>query len=104
MTSEMGAGMKYWLGLNWAIAALSAVMALVMAVVCLIYGLYLGDEPTLEDEFPLVVAAFILFTVVAGLVGAALWGFYRQRRWAWGADVAAIAAVGLVVLFFQALR
>lgn len=65
--------------LNAVIAAAGAAMALILAVVCLIYAVYREEQPRLQAEMPLLLtftAVFALLMLAGGLAFAA-----QQRRW-----------------------
>lgn len=77
MESAAASSMKHLQVLNAVLAAAGAAMALVLAVVCLIYSLYLDRQPQLRAEMPLL----LTFTAVfAGLMLAAGLAFIAQRR------------------------
>lgn len=64
---------------NGVMLAVAAAFAVTMGVVALIYGVYVGSEPRLREDWPAVLAVtgiFFVLTVIAGLA------FHAQRK-AW---------------------
>lgn len=85
---------------NAVMLALAAAFAVTMGVVALIYAVYLGSEPRLQEDWPAVLAVTEVFgalTVMAALT------FHAQRRsksWRWiaqGMMVASFAAGGWIL-------
>ncbi|MBV62667.1 hypothetical protein [Abyssibacter profundi] len=76
--------MRYLYYLNCAMMALSAVLTVVLAVVCLIYVLYLGREPQLQQELRLLFVTTGLFGVMTAGGVVAVLGQHRGRPWHWG--------------------
>ncbi len=79
--SEIPHFMRYLYYLNCAMMALSAVLTVVLAVVCLIYVLYLGREPQLQDELRFLFVTTGLFGVMAVGGVIAVLGQHRSRPW-----------------------
>lgn len=75
--------MRYLYYLNCAMMALSAVLTVVLAVVCLIYVIYMGQEPQLQDELRLLLITTGLFGVMTAGGVAAVIGQRKQRHWHW---------------------
>jgi hypothetical protein len=74
-------------------------MAVVLAVVMLIYGIYLSDHPDLAADMPLLVVTTLIFGLLGGLAALASVASIRSwphRLW-W--DGALIAALPLSLLF-----
>lgn len=63
--------------LNAAAAIIGAAMAVNLAVVCLLYGVHLGQEPRLAADLPALYALTALFAAL-GLAGGA--AFVAQRK------------------------
>ncbi|MBI3171313.1 MAG: hypothetical protein HYZ32_01810, partial [Hydrocarboniphaga effusa] len=75
--------MKHLQILNAVLLATGAVMALVLAVVCLIYSVYLDSEPRLRAEMPLLLTFTALFAALMLAGGLAFFGQHRQWRLRW---------------------
>lgn len=74
-------------------------MAVVLAVVMLIYGVYLSDHPDLAADMPLLLVTTLIFALVGGLAALASLASIKswpRRHW-W--DGTLVAAVPLSVLF-----
>lgn len=69
--------MRYLQMLNVALLLLGAIMALNLAVVCLLYGVHLDSEPRLAADLPRLYELTALFTAL-GLAAAA--PFLGHRR------------------------
>ena len=92
--------MKYLLYLDAVLAAFGAVMAVVLGVVCLIFGVYRGAAPAIGRDFPSLVMVTIAFAALMLVAGVATVGVWRRRRWLWlaqGGLVAAIPAIAAAV-------
>jgi hypothetical protein len=95
---------KYLQILNLAVLALGAALALVMAVVCLLYGVHLDTEPRLRQEFT------GLLTLTAGFAGfgaaGALAFFGHRGRWMlrWPLQALPLAPLAGILLFLLGLR
>lgn len=63
--------------LNAAAAIIGAAMAVNLGVVCLLYGVHLGQEPRLAADMPALYALTALFAAL-GVAGAA--AFVAQRK------------------------
>lgn len=78
-------------------------MALVLAVVVLIYGVYLDAKPGLMDDLP----ALLLTTALFALLGtvATVSSLARARGWnkAWAWDTALLGAIPLTVFALWAI-
>lgn len=96
--------MKYLQIVNAAVWALGAAMALVLAVVCILYAAHLDAAPRLRADLPRLLALTGLF-VLFGAAGAAPF-FAHRRRWPgrWLLQLAPLPVLGAIVLFFLGLR
>lgn len=96
--------MKYLQIVNAAVWALGAAMALVLAVVCILYAANLDAAPQLRADLPRLLKLTGLFALF-GAAGAAPF-FAHRRGWPgrWLLQVAPLPALGTVVLFFLGLR
>jgi hypothetical protein len=89
---------------NAVATALGATMALVLAVVCLQYAVYMGEQPQLRAQMPALVTLTLLFAGF-GLAGGA--AFVGQRRlWPgrWLLQGLPLASLASLVFFFARLR
>jgi len=95
---------KYVQILNAAVLITGAVMAVNLAVVCLLYGVHVDSEPRLGADLPRLYALTGLFTALA-LAGAA--AFLGQRRhWPgrWLLQALPIVPVVGILVFLASLR
>ncbi len=75
----------------------AASIALVLAIIVVIFALSIGRQPAVGREFPSLLTAAALFALLAATAGAAFVGLQRERPWRWFAQAAmwlALAAVG----------
>ena len=93
--------MRYLFYLNCAVMALAAVLATVLAVVCLIYVVYLDREAQLGEELGFLVTTTVIFTVTTAGAALAVVGQYRKRPWHWAGLALWLASIGLVVRLFS---
>ncbi len=98
--SEIPHFMRYLYYLNCAMMALSAVLTVVLAVVCLIYVLYLGREPQLQDELRFLFVTTGLFGVMAVGGVIAVLGQHRSRPWHWAGLGLWVGALTLALRLF----
>lgn len=78
----------------------AASIALVLAMVVVIFALTAGGRPVLGAELPSLLAAAGLFGLLAAAAAAAFVGLQRNRGWRWLAQGAMWLALGLVVLYY----
>ncbi|MBF8293323.1 MAG: hypothetical protein HW417_943 [Steroidobacteraceae bacterium] len=64
----------------------AASIALVLAMVVVIFALSSGTQAAIGAEYPSLLATAGLFTVLAGIAGAAFAGLQRQKPWRWHAQ------------------
>ncbi|SHH07421.1 hypothetical protein SAMN04488068_2426 [Hydrocarboniphaga daqingensis] len=84
-----------------AIAALSLTMALVQAVVCVLYTFVLDMSPSLPKQLPTLVASTLIFAVVGTLFLLALLRMIHRRPsrwWLQGAAVLSLMPAALVLI------
>jgi hypothetical protein len=96
--------MKYLQILNAAVAITGAVMAVNLAVVCLLYGVHVGSEPRLAADLPRLYTLTGLFT---GLGAAGAGAFFAHRRqWAarWIVQGLPVLPVLGILAFLMGLR
>lgn len=82
------------------IGALCLVMALVQAVVCLLYAFVLDESPRLGAQLPLLIASTLVFLVVGLAFVGAFVGLLRARPWRWllqGAVIAGLVPAGVAL-------
>lgn len=96
--------MKYLQIVNAALLALGAVMALVLAVVSLLYGAHLEEAPRLRADLPRLLELTGWFLLLAAASGATFFG--HRRRWPgrWLLQGTPLVALAAVILFFVRLR
>jgi len=92
---------KYLQILNASVLAFGAVMGLVLAVVCVLYGAHVDAEPQLRADLP---RLYLVTALFAGLAGAGALAFFGHRR-RWPArwllqtlPLAPVAGLGLLLL------
>lgn len=71
-------------------------IALVLAMVVVIFALTAGDQPAIGREYPGLLVSAGLFAVLAAVAAAAFIGLQRQRSWRWVAQAAMWLALALV--------
>lgn len=72
-------------------------IAVVLTMILAIFALNLRGQPAVAAEFPALLTAAGLFTLLAGSAAAAFLGLQRGRAWRWYAQAAmwlALAAIG----------
>ena len=80
---------------------ITSTMTLLLAVVCLLYAIYLDASPKMREELPTLVAATGLFGLLALLSAGAFWGLQRAAAWRWAAQCAMWTAVVVSVFVMQ---
>lgn len=78
-------------------------MTLLLAVVCLLYAIYIDASPKMREEWPTLLAATGLFAVLTLCAGVAWHALRRNARWLWpaqGALVLYAVATALVLKTF----
>lgn len=96
--------MKYLQILNAALCALGAAMGVILAVVCILYGVHLDSEPRLRAQMPLLLAGtagFLALGLAGGLAFAAQRGNWGGR---WLLQALPGAPVVGLVAFLMTLR
>lgn len=78
----------------------AASIALVLAMVVVIFAFKAGAAPALGREYPGLLAAAGLFAVLAALAAAAFVGLQRERAWRWLAQAAMWLALALVGWYY----
>lgn len=96
--------MRYLQILNAALLALGAAMALVLAVVCLLYGVHLEEAPQLRGDLPRLFLLTGLFVLLAGASAAVFLAHRRDWPGRWLLQVTPFVALAAVVLFFARLQ
>ena len=72
-------------------------IALVLAMIVVIFALSAGRHPEISREYPALLTAAGLFGGLAAVAGAAFVGLERRRAWSWPAQLAMwlmLAAIG----------
>ena len=75
-------------------------IALVLAMVVVIFALSSGAGPAIGAEYPTLLATAGLFAVLAGIAGAAFAGLQRRRPWRWYAQAAMWLALVLMGWYY----
>lgn len=78
-------------------------MTVLLAVVCLLYLIYLDATPKMREEWPTLLAATGLFALLALCAAAAWYALRRNAAWRWPAQgvlVAYTVATALVLKNF----
>jgi uncharacterized YccA/Bax inhibitor family protein len=90
--------------LNAVITALGATLAIVLAVVCLMYAVHLDAEPQLRSQMPWLLTLTGLFAGF-GMAGAAAFVAHR-RGWParWVLQGLPLLSLASIVVFFARLR
>ena len=96
--------MKYLQIMNAALVVTGAIMALNLAVVCLLYTVHVETEPRLAADLPRLYALTGLFTALALAGAAAFLGHRRQWAAHWALQVLPIVPVLGLVAFLIGLR
>jgi hypothetical protein len=78
----------------------AASIALVLAMVVVIFAFTAGGQPAVGLEYPGLLAAAGLFGMLAVASALAFVGLQRERRWRWLAQGAMWVALGLIVLYY----
>ena len=78
----------------------AASIALVLAMVVVIFVLSPGAGPAIGAEYPKLLATAGLFAVQAALAGAAFAGLQRQSPWRWYAQAAMWVALALLGWYY----
>ncbi len=94
---------RYLLILEAALFALTTTLAMVLAVVCLMYGFHTQLSSRVGAEMPTLVTATVTFGVLATLMGLAFWTLLRDRAWRWWAQGVAVLGMGLGSMFLYNL-
>ena len=82
----------------------AASIALVLAMVVVIFVLSSGSQAALGAEYPRLLATAGLFAVLAAVAGAAFAGLQRQRPWRWYAQAAMWLALALLCWYYWPRR
>lgn len=78
----------------------AASIALVLAMVVVIFALWSGAQPAIGAEYPTLLATAGLFAVLAGIAGAAFAGLQRRLPWRWYAQVAMWLALAMLGWYY----
>jgi hypothetical protein len=78
----------------------AASIALVLAMVVVIFALSSGVHPEIGAEYPRLLATAGLFAVLAGIAGAAFAGLQRGRSWRWYAQAAMWLALAMLGWYY----
>lgn len=84
-------------GLQWTnavVLACAGTMAMMLGVVCLLYGVHMDDAPQLRENWPMLTRSAGLFAALAAIAAAALFGLLRNRPWRWAGQVVLLMAIG----------
>jgi len=75
-------------------------IALVLAMVVVIFALSPGSGPEIVTEYPRLLVTAGLFALLAALAGAAFAGLQRQRPWRWYAQATMWLALALLCWYY----
>lgn len=75
-------------------------IALVLAMVVVIFVLSPGAGPAVGTEYPRLLLTAGLFAVLAALAGAAFSGLQRRRPWRWHAQAAMWLALAMLGWYY----
>lgn len=78
----------------------AASIALVLAMVVVIFALFSGSRAALGEEYPKLLATAGFFAVLAAIAGAAFAGLQRQRPWRWYAQAAMWLALAMLCWYY----
>jgi len=78
----------------------AASIALVLAMVAVIFALTAGQQPVVGREYPELLVSAGLFAVLAAAAGAAFVGLQRERPWRWLAQVAMWLGVAVIGWYY----
>ncbi len=81
----------------------SSSLTVVLAVVVFLYWLFLDQEPTMQETFPLLVASTTLFFAVLSTAAGTAWSLYREHWSRWYLFLALWMVVAFVVVAFGEL-
>lgn len=84
-----------------AMLALMLVLAVVLGVVCIMYGVYADESPRVAAELPLLLRSTAVFALLSIAWGTAFAGALRERAWLWPAQFVAVAGliIGAMLLY-----
>ncbi|MGH8251666.1 MAG: hypothetical protein ACREVI_13400 [Steroidobacteraceae bacterium] len=71
-------------------------IALVLAMVVVIFAVTAGGQPVIEREYPGLLASAGLFAALAAVAAAAFIGLQRRRSWRWVAQAGMWLALAIV--------
>lgn len=101
--TESETGLKTLKIVNAALLALFATLALVLAVVWLLYAVNLEAAPRLKPQMPTLSAMLGIFFVLTLFAGTAFHGLRRARPWRWIAQAAFAGALAPAALLLYRL-
>ena len=90
--------------LNAAVLITGAIMAINLAVVCLLYGVHVGSEPRLAGDMPRLYALTGLFAGLALAGAGAFFGHRRQWSARWALQALPIVPVLGIAVFLAGMR
>ncbi len=86
--------------LNLTLAALAATLALVLGVVCILYGANLDAAPKLQRELPRLLAMTLMFTLLSAYAGLVWWAQRGHKSWAAWSQAALAPVLAAAYLAF----
>jgi hypothetical protein len=78
----------------------AASIALVLAMVVVIFALTASQQPTVSREYPGLLVTAGLFAVLAAAAGAAFVGLQRERSWRWFAQAVMWLLVAAIAWYY----
>jgi hypothetical protein len=92
--------MKFLMILNASLGALCLTMAVMQAVVSLMYAFIVDLSPRLAEDLPLLLGSTAIFLAIGLLFLAGFFGLLRRKPWRWpmqGAIAVALVPAALVL-------
>ena len=96
--------MKHLQILNATLLAFGGAMGLILAVVCILYGVHVGSEPRLAADLPRLYALTGLFAGLAAAGALALFGHRRGWVLRWPLQALPLAPLAGILIFVITLR
>lgn len=91
--------MRYLQAVNWLLLAASAVMAITLAVVCLLFWIY-RDEPIMQASFPELLKQTGLFFALSLVMAASALSLHYRKKGFWLMQIVMLLAVGSTVKYY----
>ena len=76
-------------------------MTLLLAVVCLLYAIYIDASPKMREEWPTLLIATGMFGTLTVAAGGAFVGLRKQARWLWPAQAVLIVVAAVIAVILK---